>query len=61
MFYPPILLATAGSIGAGLDSPDVYIVCRAGFITSILKWRRKRVDLAEGNKMSQVQSQIISI
>ena len=26
-FYPRILLATAGSIGAGLDSPDVFSVC----------------------------------
>ena len=34
-FYPRILLATAGSIGAGLDSPDVYAVCRVGFPTSI--------------------------
>lgn len=26
-FYPRILLATAGSIGAGLDSPDFYAIC----------------------------------
>ena len=37
LFYPRILLATAGSIGAGLDSPDVYSVCRAGFPTSIFE------------------------
>ena len=36
-FYPRILLATAGSIGAGLDSSDVYVVCRAGFPTSIFE------------------------
>ena len=36
-FYPRILLATAGSIGAGLDSPDVYSVCRAGFSTSVFE------------------------
>ena len=36
-FYPRILLATAGSIGAGLDSPDVFSVCRAGFPTSIFE------------------------
>ena len=29
------MLSTAGSIGAGLDSPDVYAVCRCGFPTSI--------------------------
>ena len=40
-FYPRILLATAGSIGAGLDSPDVYTVCRAVFPTSILKMAQK--------------------
>ena len=27
-FYPRILLATAGNIGAGLDSPDVFSVIR---------------------------------
>ena len=36
-FYPRILLATAGSIGAGLDSPDVYTVCRASFSQSIFE------------------------
>ena len=36
-FYPRILLATAGSIGAGLDSSDVYVVCCAGFPTSIFE------------------------
>ena len=34
-FYPRILLATDGCIGAGLDSADVYSVCRVGFPTSI--------------------------
>ena len=34
-FYPRILLATAGSIGAGLYSPDIYAVCRVGFATSV--------------------------
>ena len=34
LFFPRIFLATAGSIGAGLDSPDVFLVCRAGFPTS---------------------------
>lgn len=37
IFYPRILLATAGSIGAGLDSPHVYLVCRTGFPTSIFE------------------------
>ena len=27
----------SGSIGAALDSPDVYVVCRAGFLTSIFE------------------------
>ena len=35
-FYPRILLATAGCIGAGLDSPDVYCVSRIGFPSSII-------------------------
>ena len=39
--YPRILLATVGSIGAGLDSPDVYSVCRAGFPTSIFEMAQK--------------------
>ena len=34
-FYPWILIATAGSIGAGLDSSDMYAVCWVGFATSI--------------------------
>ena len=34
-FYPMILLATAGCIGAGLDSPDAYSVSRIGFPSSI--------------------------
>ena len=36
-FYPRVLLATAGSIGAGLDSPDVYAVIRMEFPTSIFE------------------------
>ena len=36
-FYPRIMLATAGSIGSGLDSPDVYSVYRVGFPTSIFE------------------------
>ena len=36
-FYPRVLLATAGSIGAGLDSPDVFAVVRLGFPTSIFE------------------------
>ena len=35
-FYPRILLATASCIGAGLDSPDVYSVCRIGFPSSVI-------------------------
>ena len=35
-FNPRILLATAGSIGAGIDSQDVYSVSRIGFLTSII-------------------------
>ena len=37
LFYPRILIATAGSIGVGLDSVDVYSVVRVGFPTSILE------------------------
>jgi len=29
-FYPRFFLATAGNIGAGLDSSDIYVVCRVG-------------------------------
>ena len=36
-FYPRILLTIAGSIGAGLDSPDLYTVCRAGLSPSIFE------------------------
>ena len=36
-FYPRILMATAGSIGAGLDLVDVYSVVGVGFSTSILE------------------------
>ena len=36
-FYPRILMATAGSIGAGLDSGDVYSVVKVGFPTNILE------------------------
>ena len=36
-FYPRILMATAESIGAGLDSADVYSVVRVEFSTSILE------------------------
>jgi len=36
-FYPRILMATAESIGAGLDSVDVYSVVRVEFSTSILE------------------------
>ena len=35
-FYPHILLATAGCIGAGLDCSDVYSVCRIVFPSSII-------------------------
>ena len=35
--YPQILLVTAGSIGAGLDSPNVFAVCRARFPTIIFE------------------------
>jgi len=35
-YYPRILLATAGCIGAGLDSADVYSVIRVGFPSGIL-------------------------
>lgn len=35
-YYPRILLATAGCIGAGLDSSDVFSVIRVGFPSGIL-------------------------
>ena len=35
-FYPRVLIATSSSIGAGLDSRDVYSVIRIGFPTSVL-------------------------
>ena len=40
-FYLRILLATAGSIGEGLDLRDVYSVCQAGFLTIIFKMAQK--------------------
>ena len=36
-FYPRIIIATTGSVGAGLDSPDVYAVYRVGFPNSIFE------------------------
>ena len=36
IYYPRILLATAGCIGAGLDSSDVYSVCRVGMPSGII-------------------------
>ena len=36
-FYPRILMATSGSIGADLDSADFYNVVKVGFSTSILE------------------------
>ena len=36
-FFPRILLATAGSIGAGLDSPEIYAIYRARFPTIIFE------------------------
>ena len=47
-FYPRILLATAGSIGAGLDSPDVYSVYRAGFPTSIFEMAQEMGQCGRG-------------
>ena len=35
-YYPRIVLATAGCIGVGLDSCDVYSVCRVGMPFSII-------------------------
>ena len=37
MFFPRTLIATAGSIGAGLDLMDVYSVVQVGFSTSVLE------------------------
>ena len=37
VFLPRTLLGTAGSIGIGLDSPDVFAVSRVGFPTSIFE------------------------
>jgi len=35
-FYTRILIATAGCIGAGVDSPDIYSISRIGFPSSII-------------------------
>ena len=43
-----MLLATAGSIGAGLDSPGVYSVCRAGFLTSIFEMAQEMGQCGRG-------------
>ena len=47
-FYPWILLVTASSIGAGLDSPDVYAVCRVGFATSVFAMAQELVRCGRG-------------
>jgi superfamily II DNA helicase RecQ len=36
VYFPRILVATSGCIGAGLDSPDVDLVIRDGFPSSLL-------------------------
>ena len=36
IYYPRILVATSGRIGAGLNSSSVYCVIRDGFPSSIL-------------------------
>lgn len=36
-FFPRILVATAGSVGGGLDYSDVFVVGRSGFSTSIFE------------------------
>ena len=53
-FFPRILLATAGSIGVGLDSPDVYAVCRAGFSTSIFEMPQELGQCGRGVRMKMV-------
>ena len=35
-FYGRILLATVGSIDAGLDSQDVFNVTRIGYLASVI-------------------------
>lgn len=54
-FYPRILLATAGCIGAGLDSSDVYCVCRVGMPSGLIdmvqemgRCGRQRIDETNG-------------
>lgn len=49
--YPGILIATAGSIGAGLDSPDVYLVCQASFPTSIFEMVQEMGRCGRGELM----------
>ena len=55
-FYPQILLATAGIIGAGLDSPGVYSVCRASFSTSIFEMAQEmgQCELGRTNDIGTV-------
>ena len=47
-FYPRILFATAGCIGAGMDSPDVYSVSRIGFLSSIIGMVQEMVRCGQG-------------
>ena len=48
-FFPRILVATSGCIGAGLDSPDVYLVVRDGFPSSLLDLIQEMGRCARGS------------
>ena len=51
-FDTRIILATTGSIGAGLDRLDVYAVCRVGFPTSLFEMAQElgRCDRSRKNE-----------
>ena len=51
-FYARILLATAGSIGAGLDSQDVYSVTRIGYPTSVIDMAQEMGRCGRGRSSS---------
>lgn len=59
--YPMILMATAGSIGAGLDSEDIYRVVRVGFRLVFWRWCRRWVDAVEEDRTITILLHMIFI
>jgi superfamily II DNA helicase RecQ len=67
-YFPRILIATSGCIGAGLDCSDVYSVIRDGMPTSVLNFvqemgrcGRGRVVSADSNYFSDNYTVIVSL